>query len=73
MYLIDTDVISEIRKGDKANPGVRAFFAGTSRESVDLIYRWSRSESYSWASSASDIEEMMLKRSVSNGGSTRSR
>ncbi|HEY3852274.1 MAG TPA: hypothetical protein VGL87_14955 [Steroidobacteraceae bacterium] len=36
MYLVDTDVISEIRKGDKANPGVRAFFADTSRESVDL-------------------------------------
>ncbi len=26
MYLIDTNVISEIRKHDKANPGVRAFF-----------------------------------------------
>jgi toxin FitB len=36
MYLVDTDVISEIRKGDKANQGVRAFFAETSRESVDL-------------------------------------
>ena len=36
MYLLDTDVISEIRKGDKANPGVRAFFADTSRELVDL-------------------------------------
>jgi len=36
MYLLDTDVISEIRKGDKANPGVRAFFGDTSRESVDL-------------------------------------
>jgi predicted nucleic acid-binding protein len=36
MYLLDTDVISEIRKGDKANAGVRAFFADTSRESVDL-------------------------------------
>jgi predicted nucleic acid-binding protein len=36
MYLIDTDVISEIRKGDKANPGVRAFFADMSRESVDF-------------------------------------
>jgi toxin FitB len=36
MYLVNTDVISEIRKGDKANPGVRAFFADTSRESVDL-------------------------------------
>jgi predicted nucleic acid-binding protein len=36
MYLVDTDVISEIRKGGKANPGVRAFLADTSRESVDL-------------------------------------
>ena len=36
MYLVDTDVISEIRKGEKANPGVRAFFEDTSRESVDL-------------------------------------
>ncbi len=36
MYLLDTDVISEIRKGDKANPGVRAFFADMSRKSVDL-------------------------------------
>ena len=25
MYLLDTDVISEARKGEKANPGVRAF------------------------------------------------
>ena len=36
MYLVDTDVISEIRKGAKANPGVQAFFADTSRNSVDL-------------------------------------
>ena len=26
MYLIDTDVISELRKRDKANPGVISFF-----------------------------------------------
>lgn len=36
MYLLDTDVISEIRKGEKANAGVQAFFADTSREYVDL-------------------------------------
>lgn len=36
MYLVDTDVISEIRKGEKANPGVRAFFSDASREAVDL-------------------------------------
>ncbi|OQW73756.1 MAG: VapC toxin family PIN domain ribonuclease [Proteobacteria bacterium ST_bin11] len=54
MYLIDTNVISEIRKGDKANSGVRQFFAdvaqnddklyisvvtiGELRRGVDLIY-----------------------------------
>ena len=27
MYLIDTNVISEARKRDRANPGVRAFFS----------------------------------------------
>lgn len=26
MFLIDTDVISESRKGERANPGVQAFF-----------------------------------------------
>jgi predicted nucleic acid-binding protein len=36
MYLLDTDVISEMRKDGKANPGVRAFFADASRKSVDL-------------------------------------
>jgi predicted nucleic acid-binding protein len=36
MYLLDTDVIGEIRKGDKASPGVRAFFTDMRRESVDL-------------------------------------
>jgi toxin FitB len=36
VYLLDTDVISEIRKGDKANSGVQAFFAHTSGESADL-------------------------------------
>ena len=36
MYLVDTDVISEIRKGEKANAGVRAFFEGAEREEVDL-------------------------------------
>lgn len=36
VYLIDTDVISEIRKGEKANPGVRAFFDDASRETIDL-------------------------------------
>jgi predicted nucleic acid-binding protein len=35
-YLIDTDVISEIRKGEKAHPGVRQLFADASREAVPL-------------------------------------
>jgi predicted nucleic acid-binding protein len=54
MYLIDTNVISEIRKGDKANAGVRQFFnaaisnntrlyissitIGELRRGVDLIF-----------------------------------
>jgi predicted nucleic acid-binding protein len=54
MYLIDTNIISEHRKGQKANSGVRQFFAdviqnnspvfisaitiGELRRGVDLIY-----------------------------------
>jgi toxin FitB len=36
MYLVDTDVISEIRKGEKANAGVRAFFKTAGRDGVEL-------------------------------------
>jgi toxin FitB len=36
VYLIDTDVISEARKGEKANAGVRAFFAHAIRDSAPL-------------------------------------
>jgi predicted nucleic acid-binding protein len=36
MYLIDTDVISEARKGDKANSGVRAFFQNAARDDAAL-------------------------------------
>lgn len=36
MYLLDTDVVSEIRKAGNANPGVRAFFATASRETFEL-------------------------------------
>jgi toxin FitB len=36
MYLIDTDVISEARKGTKANPGVRKFFVVAAREEIPL-------------------------------------
>ena len=32
MYLIDTDVISEARKGEKTNAGVRRFLANANRE-----------------------------------------
>jgi predicted nucleic acid-binding protein len=55
MYLVDTNVISEARKGSRANPGVRAFFSAASeleqplflasitigelRRGVDLIRR----------------------------------
>src|SRR5262245_58598874 len=36
MYLIDTDVISEARKGDKSNAGVRAFFSDAARDDAGL-------------------------------------
>lgn len=36
MYLIDTDVISEVRKGEKANAGVRAFFRNAARDGAAL-------------------------------------
>lgn len=36
MYLIDTDVISEARKGDKANAGVKAFFSDAARDDTEL-------------------------------------
>jgi toxin FitB len=36
VYLVDTDVISEIRKGEKANSGVRAFFESASRDAVNV-------------------------------------
>src|SRR5438874_8776666 len=37
MYLVDTDVISELRKGDKGNPGVRQFFLDAERNATPLF------------------------------------
>ena len=36
MYLVDTNVISESRKGIKANPGVQAFWRAVDSDSVYL-------------------------------------
>jgi predicted nucleic acid-binding protein len=36
VYLLDTDVVSEIRKGENGSPGVREFFAKASGEATDL-------------------------------------
>lgn len=36
MYLVDTDVISGARKGDKANAGVQEFFQKTARDDITL-------------------------------------
>lgn len=36
MYLIDTDVVSEARKGDKANSGVQEFFRSAVRDNAAL-------------------------------------
>jgi predicted nucleic acid-binding protein len=35
-YLLDTNVISELRKGDRADPGVTSWFAGLDDEEVYL-------------------------------------
>lgn len=37
MYLIDTNVVSELRKGRRADAGVRAFFEDAAREQVSLF------------------------------------
>ena len=37
MYLIDTDVISELRKGSRTNAGVRAFFQKVA-DQEDALY-----------------------------------
>ena len=37
MFLVDTDVISEARKGDKGNAGVREFFGKASRNNFALF------------------------------------
>lgn len=36
MYLLDTNVVSELRKGARANPGVMAFFANLRAEEIYL-------------------------------------
>jgi toxin FitB len=36
LYLVDTDVISEIRKGEKADAGVQEFFERASRDATPL-------------------------------------
>ncbi|HEY6454969.1 MAG TPA: type II toxin-antitoxin system VapC family toxin [Steroidobacteraceae bacterium] len=37
MYLVDTDVISEARKGAKGNTGVKAFFHNAARDNAALF------------------------------------
>lgn len=37
VYLVDTDVISEARKGERANAGVRAFFQRANENAVPLF------------------------------------
>jgi hypothetical protein len=36
VYLVDTNVVSEIRKKGRANKGVRAFFQRAAQEDIDL-------------------------------------
>jgi toxin FitB len=35
-YLVDTNVVSELRKGRRCNPGVAAWFSGVSSEEIYL-------------------------------------
>lgn len=37
MYLVDTNVISEARKGRRADPGVKAFWASVTRDDTPLF------------------------------------
>jgi predicted nucleic acid-binding protein len=37
MYLVDTDVLSEARKGSRGNPGVQDFFASAHREGTPVF------------------------------------
>ena len=37
MYLVDTDVISDARKRNRANPGVRRFFADAATQATPLF------------------------------------
>jgi toxin FitB len=37
VYLVDTDAISEARKADKANTGVREFFDNASRNNIAIF------------------------------------
>jgi predicted nucleic acid-binding protein len=37
VFLVDTDVISEARKGDKGNAGVREFFRNASQNNIALF------------------------------------
>lgn len=39
MYLIDTKLISELRKGGRGNPGVTAFVAGLAPDDISLSVR----------------------------------
>lgn len=36
MYLLDTNIVSELRKGSRANAGVKAFYAGLRAEDIYL-------------------------------------
>jgi len=36
MFLVDTDIISEMRKGERANAGVRSFFREVTRDQAPL-------------------------------------
>jgi hypothetical protein len=73
MYLVDTDVISEARKGEKGNLGVRQFFRDAERDSIPLYLSVITIGSSGKAWRMCAIEAMSPRRGYWNAGSTASR
>jgi hypothetical protein len=61
VYLVDTNVISEVRKKSKANKGVRAFFKQAIEDEIQMSYRLSPSENCGAASNQSVTAVMYAK------------
>jgi hypothetical protein len=68
MYLVDIGVISEARKGDQGNVGVRVFFSRARQEGAELYLRRQRSTSSGKESSEFAMGAISLRRRGSSNG-----